>query len=241
MSDANGSGIETALVGALQQQRVAAHLDEPRDRALADLLAAARAGSRFVVSTTARLVLVARVDDRVELLEHPRRALLGADVVDVQQVDGGQAVQQRGEAGLRVVVERLAQQAEQPRQRVDRDRVALRPAPRSRSSIASVVLPVPTSPSNQMPRRRRGCSSSCVDVAADLAHDRRLDQRHRRAVEADALVAARDHAPRACAPCARAMPARAAAAVARAVVVVFVVRGSRSRRSGSSGHWRHGQ
>ena len=36
-------------------------------------------------------VLVARVDDRVELLEHPRRGLLGADVVDVQQVDGGTA------------------------------------------------------------------------------------------------------------------------------------------------------
>jgi hypothetical protein len=33
-----------------------------------------------------------------------------------------------------------------------------------------------------------------VDVLADLAHDGRLDQRDGRAVEADALVAARDHA-----------------------------------------------
>ena len=34
---------------------------------------------------------VALVDDRVELLEHPVGALLGAEVVDVQQVDRGQA------------------------------------------------------------------------------------------------------------------------------------------------------
>ena len=49
----------------------------------------------------AAAVLVARVDDRVELLEHPRRALLGADVVDVQQVDRAQAVEQLAERELR--------------------------------------------------------------------------------------------------------------------------------------------
>ena len=143
------------------RQRVAAHLVQPRDRALADLLAQLVVGARFVVSSDRAAVLVARVDDRVELLEHPRRALLGADVVDVQQVDGGEAVEQLVEASTRdVVVERLAQQAEQPRQRVDRDRaVGLHRAP-CEISIASVVLPVPTSPVNQMP-------AAVVELLAD--------------------------------------------------------------------------
>ena len=41
------------------------------------------------------LALVALVDQRVELLEHPVGALLGAEVVDVEQVDRGQALEER--------------------------------------------------------------------------------------------------------------------------------------------------
>ena len=93
---------------AEHRQRIAADLVEPRDGAVADLRAQlgrmrrrpprrpllARRGSS---SAAAPAVLVARVDDRVELLEHPRRRLLGADVVDVQQVDRAQPVDQLAE------------------------------------------------------------------------------------------------------------------------------------------------
>src|SRR3954471_12891007 len=71
-----------------------AHLLQARDRALVDL-------ARELVALEVRrdddraLLLVARVDDGVELLEHPLRGLLGADVVDVQQVDRGEAVEER--------------------------------------------------------------------------------------------------------------------------------------------------
>ena len=70
------------------------------------------------------LVLVARVDDRVELLEHPVGRLLGADVVDVQEVDRGQAVEQAGVRAAAVVLERRADLGQQARQRVDRHGVA---------------------------------------------------------------------------------------------------------------------
>src|SRR3954467_8651714 len=103
------------VVHPAQQQRVTAHLDQARHRATADLLA--QLGLVEVRRDHHRApVLVARVDDRVELLEDPRRALLGPDVVDVQQLDGGEALEQDAERGFRPVVERLAQQAQQPRQ-----------------------------------------------------------------------------------------------------------------------------
>src|SRR3954467_10137489 len=88
-----------AVVGAAEQQRVAAHLDQPRHRALADLFAQLR----FVEigrDHDRPPVLVAGVDDRVELLEHPWRALLGPDIVDVEQVDGREAIEQDAERGL---------------------------------------------------------------------------------------------------------------------------------------------
>ena len=46
-----------------------------------------------------RCVLVALVDQRVELLEHPVGALLGAEVVDVEEVHRGQALEE-GEIGV---------------------------------------------------------------------------------------------------------------------------------------------
>ena len=77
-----------------QHRQLVAHLGQARDGALGDLLA-----ERLAVEDVRRdhdraLLLVAGVDDRVELLEHPRRRLLGADVVDVQQVDGDEPLEQ---------------------------------------------------------------------------------------------------------------------------------------------------
>src|SRR3954453_7625000 len=70
-----------------------AHLLEPRHRPLGDLLDELLAVE--VRRDHHRLLrLVARVDDRVELLEHPGRGLLRAEVVDVQQVDAGRPVEQ---------------------------------------------------------------------------------------------------------------------------------------------------
>src|SRR5688572_31543168 len=51
------------------------------------------------------LLLVARVDDRVELLEDPRAGLLRAHVVEVQEVDRAQPLQQVGVRALVALVE----------------------------------------------------------------------------------------------------------------------------------------
>ncbi len=104
---------------AEQRDRLAADLDQPRDRARAEPIA------QFVGHQVARrhdrpFGLVARVHDRVELLEHPVGLVLGPEVVDVQEVDRGEAVEQVDQAAGRL--ERLAQQVQQARQRVDRHR-----------------------------------------------------------------------------------------------------------------------
>src|SRR4051794_32464925 len=90
-------------VDAPQRQHLA-HLLQPRDGALVDLR------GKLIALEVRRdddrpLVLVARVDDRVELLEHPRARLLRADVVDLQQVDGGQTVEQVDVRVAAIVVE----------------------------------------------------------------------------------------------------------------------------------------
>ena len=66
------------------------------------------------------LLLVARVDDRVELLHHPVARLLGADIVEVQEVHRGQAVEEIDVRGLAVALERGPDLRQQPGQRVDR-------------------------------------------------------------------------------------------------------------------------
>src|SRR5215207_6141201 len=104
---------------------IAAGLVQPRHRAVPDLLAqrVVALQRHEVRGEQDRLsLLVARVDDRVELLEDPRRRLLGADVVDVQEVDRAQPVDELVERVLRVVLVGVAQQRQQPRERVDRDR-----------------------------------------------------------------------------------------------------------------------
>src|SRR3954466_5203454 len=113
------SGDESARVLAVQRDE-RAHLLEARHRALADLL------DELVAFQVRRddhraLVLVARIDDRVELLEHPIARALGADVAHVQEVHGGEAVEEVDVRALAVGLERRADLGEQARQRVDRD------------------------------------------------------------------------------------------------------------------------
>ena len=50
-------------------------------------------------------------------------SLLGADVVDLQEVDADRRSSSSSSESLRLVVEGVAQQAEQPRERIDRHRV----------------------------------------------------------------------------------------------------------------------
>ena len=108
------------------------------------------------------LLLVAGVDDRVELLEHPRARLLGAEVVDVQQVDarpGGPAA--RGRSCPSVVVVGRADLGEQARQRVDRHRApGARGRPWRRASPAS---------SCRCRRRPRTTARARVEVLVDRA------------------------------------------------------------------------
>src|SRR3954469_21537034 len=99
-----------------------AHLVEPRDRPRAGLVAQLVVVDQVGGDDPRALFLPALVDDRVELLEHPLGALLGAEVVDVQQVDAPQAVEELHVGVLRVVLVGFLDVGEQARQRVDRDR-----------------------------------------------------------------------------------------------------------------------
>jgi hypothetical protein len=128
-----------------------------------------------------------------------------------------------------------AQQAEEAGQRVDRDGVPLLQR-LGRDEHRERGLPGPDVALEPDPLAVREVGLEPVDVLADLAHHRRLDQRHRRAVEADALVAARDHAGE-LARLAAGEPAGAAAAVAR-FPRVFVIEeaGAVAAAVGALGH-----
>ena len=70
------------------------------------------------------LLLVALVDERVELLEHPVGLLLGAEVVEVQQVDVDERRKNSDVRALAAVgVVGVADLGQQARDGVDRDRV----------------------------------------------------------------------------------------------------------------------
>src|SRR5688572_11719746 len=74
------------VVVAEERQGVAADLDDPRHGPGPDLLGELL-GIEVRGDDERALVLVPRVDDRVELLEHPLARVLGAEVVEVEQVD----------------------------------------------------------------------------------------------------------------------------------------------------------
>src|SRR3954447_2270011 len=83
---------DLTVVGAHDRDDLA-HLLEPRHGALGDLLDELAAVE--VRRDHHRLLrLVAGVDHRVELLDHPRGGLLGPQVVDVQQVHAREPVEQ---------------------------------------------------------------------------------------------------------------------------------------------------
>src|SRR5579863_6590450 len=117
MSAESTASIRDAACVRAEERQEFAHPLEPRDGSLAQLLGELR---RTEIRGDERraLVLIARVDDRIELLEHPLRAVLGAEVVDVQQVDRGEAVQEVEHA---VAVDRFADHPEQARAGIDRD------------------------------------------------------------------------------------------------------------------------
>src|SRR6476660_3126822 len=109
---------------AAEKRHLVADLAQPGDRSAADLVLQLLMG-KVGRDQHRALRLVALVDQRVELLEHPVAALLGAEIVDVEQVDRGQALE-KGEVGVaaRLGVVGAADAGEQLRQRVDRDRAA---------------------------------------------------------------------------------------------------------------------
>ena len=144
------------------------------------------------------LGLVALVDQRVELLEDPVGALLGAEVVDVEEVDRGQPLEER-EVGVaaRLGLEGAADPRQQLRQRVDRDRAAgldraLGDEHRERRLAGPGVAEQPEAAALVEP------PVELVDEGADLT-DRRPRREvpghvaDRRPVEGDAAVAGRDH------------------------------------------------
>ena len=144
------------------------------------------------------LRLVALVDQRVELLEHPVGAFLGAEVVDVEQVDRGQPLEE-GEVGVaaRLGVVGAADPRQQLRQRVDRDRVAWPPAPPWRPASPASSCRCRCRPSARGRGPRRGCASrSSIQAALGRPRPSVCGPSHvadRRAVEGDAAVARRDH------------------------------------------------
>ena len=187
-----------ALIGAAvlaDQRDFVAHLGQPRDRAFVDLLAQLLGVEHVRRDHHRALLLVACVDDRVELLEHPRRRLLGADVVDVEEVDGGELVEQ---FQVRAAVECAADDGQQPRQRVDRNGAPrlqgrLRDEHRERRLAgpdgahepqAAPVVEVVVDPLGEATRHR---------------HDARVDVGDRRPIERDVAIALGIVADRLCA------------------------------------------
>jgi len=118
-ADGNGRPEFAPAVGAEQRVRIAADLDQARDRARPQALVEL-VGHQVRRRHDRALSLVAAVHDRVQLLQHPVGGVLGAEVVHVQQVDCAEAVHEAEHAALRA--HRLAQDRQQARQRVDRHR-----------------------------------------------------------------------------------------------------------------------
>src|SRR6188474_630079 len=182
---------------AAEECDLVADLVEPGNRTAADLLL------QLLVRKIGRdqhraLRLVALVDQGVELLQHPVAALLGAEVVDVEQVDRGEALEE-GKVGVaaRFGVVGAADAGEQLGQRVDRHRATglkgrLGDEHRQGRLAGAGVAEEPE------PAASVEALVELVDEAAHLGHGRlRLElARHvgdRRAVEGDTAVARRDN------------------------------------------------
>ena len=139
------------------------------------------------------LGLVALVDQRVELLQHPVAALLGAEVVDVEQVDGGEPLEE-SEIGVtaRLRVVGTANAGQQLRQRVDRDRAIrlqrrLGDQHRQRRLAGAGVTHQPEAAA------RLDVRLQLVHPGAHHPHHHRLNLRNRGAIEGDASKLRRDH------------------------------------------------
>src|SRR4051794_18470134 len=101
-----------------------AHLGETGHRAGPDLRAQLRAVGEVGRDDDRALLLPALVDDRVELLEDPLGALLGAEVVEVQEVNPRQPAEEVEVGAPGAVLVGGLDVREELRDRVDRDRPA---------------------------------------------------------------------------------------------------------------------
>ena len=72
------------------------HISTRRETTRAPICSSSSCSSRLVVTTRDALRFVALVDQRVELLQYPLRPVLGAEIVDVEQVDGGEPLEELG-------------------------------------------------------------------------------------------------------------------------------------------------
>ena len=159
-----------------------------------DLLARARSRSRFVVSSIALLVLVARVDDRVELLEHPRLSSARRRRRRCAAGRPRQAVDQLVERALRRRRRRCSRSSrEQPRQRVDGDRAVRPPSRPWRSASRASSCRCRRRRRTRARGPRRAARSMLPHVAAGpRATSAGVHRRHRLAVERHAAEALRD-------------------------------------------------
>src|SRR3954451_23220857 len=97
-----------------------AHLGQAGDGPVAELLTELVAIGEIGRDEHRPLLLPALVDDRVELFEDPFAALLGTDVVDVQQVDLREPPEQVEVRPPRSLLIRCADVGEQRGHRIDR-------------------------------------------------------------------------------------------------------------------------
>src|SRR5579875_941243 len=188
--DRPSGGAQIHAVIVAEQRQLVAHLGEPRDRPRGDLLAELIAVHDVRGDEHRALLLIARVDDRVELLQHPVGGALGADVVDVEQVDRGEPVEQVDMGALGPVG--VADLVEQARERVDGDRVA---AFERRLGDEHRERRLAGAGRSHQPQAAAG-GQVIVDAGGVLTHradDPGVDVAHRRAVERDVAVPARDH------------------------------------------------
>src|ERR1700761_5468763 len=190
-------GREPVVFAVHRDHAAIAHLDQTRDRAPADLLD--QLGFVEVGGHEDRSFgLVALVDERVELLQHPVGPFLGAEVVDVEEVHRGQLPEQlHVGVAVRPGVVALADPRQEFGKRVDGHRVLLLQC-RFRDEHAERGLAGAGISEEPDPAAGREVLVELVEVGAD-----RVDRgagleftghvRDRRAIEGDPSKPSRDH------------------------------------------------